>query len=98
VIAATLVEVPPTSTITPSPIRSVRSAPATEAAGPEYSVRAGAARNPLRSVAPPSPRITMTGQVTPAAATPASTTSAVRSAIGRIEALSAAVTVRYSSP
>ena len=41
--------------------RRERSAPATEAAGPEYSVRAGAARKPARSVAPPSPRITITG-------------------------------------
>ena len=38
-----------------------RNAPATEAAGPEYSVRAGARRKPARSVAPPSPRMTITG-------------------------------------
>ena len=34
-VAATLRDVPPTSTITPSPIRRVRRAPATDAAGPE---------------------------------------------------------------
>src|SRR3954452_24829951 len=58
-IADTFDDVPPTSTITASPMRSDRSAPATDAAGPEYSVRAGALRKPARSVAPPSPRITM---------------------------------------
>ena len=38
-MAATLVDVPPTSTMTPSSMRFDRSAPATDAAGPEYSVR-----------------------------------------------------------
>ena len=71
---------------------------ATEAAGPEYSVSAGARRNPGRSVAPPSPRMTITGAATPTEATPASTTSAVRRAMGRIEALRAPVSVRSSRP
>ena len=61
-------------------------------------MRAGAVRKPARSVAPPSPRITITGLAMPAAATPASTTSAVRRAMGRIEAFSAAVTARSSRP
>src|SRR5215468_6372153 len=51
--AATLVDVPPTSRMTPSVTLAYRSAPATDAAGPEYSVRTGAARKPSRSVAPP---------------------------------------------
>ena len=42
--------------------------------------------------------MTITGLLMPAAATPAPTTSAVRSAIGRIDALSAAVTARSSRP
>src|SRR5262249_58477533 len=58
--AATLVDVPPTSTMTPSVKPANRNAPATDAAGPEYRVRTGASRNPARSVAPPSPRITIT--------------------------------------
>ena len=61
-------------------------------------MRAGARRKPARSVAPPSPRITITGLETPTSATPRSTMSAVRSAIGMIEALIAAVTARSSSP
>ena len=77
-MAATFVDVPPISTTTPSAIWVNRSTPATEAAGPEYSVRAGSRRKPAMSVAPPSPRITMTGLSTPAAATPASTKPAVR--------------------
>ena len=84
--------------MTASPMVPVRSAPATDAAGPEYSVSAGARRKPARSVAPPSPRMTMTGAGTPTEATPAWTTSAVRRAIGRIEALRAPVSVRSSSP
>ena len=97
-IAATFDDVPPTSTMTASPTRSVRSAPATDAAGPEYSVRAGAFWKPARSVAPPSPRMTITGLWMPAAATPASTTRAVSVATGRIEAFNDAVTVRSSRP
>ena len=61
-------------------------------------MRAGARRKPARSVAPASPRITITGVWMPAAVTPSPTTSAVRSAIGAIEAFSAAVTARSSSP
>jgi len=41
---------------------------------------------------------TITGATTPAARTPSSTCCAVCKAIGRIDALSAAVTVRNSSP
>src|SRR5207245_2071055 len=40
-MAATFDDVPPTSTMTASPMAPVRSAPATEAAGPEYSASAG---------------------------------------------------------
>ena len=97
-MAATLVDVPPTSTMTPSSMRFDRSAPATEAAGPEYSVRAGARRKPARSVAPPSPRITMTGLLDAGTGDPVADDSAVRIAIGRIDALSAAVTARSSRP
>jgi hypothetical protein len=42
--------------------------------------------------------MTMTGAATPAASTPTATTSAVRSAMGRIDAFSAAVTARSSRP
>ena len=97
-IAATFVDVPPTSTITPSVIAPDRRAPATDAAGPEYSVLAGASRKPDRLVAPPSPRMTMTAAEMCASRTPRSTNSAVRTAIGRIEALTAAVTARNSRP
>src|SRR5215218_4929422 len=97
-IAATFVDVPPTSTTTAFATRARWSAPATDAAGPEYSVRAGALRKPARLVAPPSPRITMIEPRIPASSTPSSTTPAVRNAIGVIAALSAAVTVRSSSP
>ena len=58
-------------------------------------VRAGSPRGRWRHRrrASPSPRC-----LTPAPATPSPTTSAVRIAIGRIDALSAAVTARSSSP
>ena len=58
----------------------------------------GAALNPARSVAPPSLRITITGASMPAARTPSATNDAVLMAIGRIDAFSAAVTVRSSRP
>src|SRR3954468_21676613 len=84
--------------MTASSRRIVRNTPATDAAGPESNVRAGSRRRPVASIAPPSPRITMTGATTPAARTPSSTCCAVCNAIGRMDALSAAVTVRNSSP
>ena len=67
----------------PPPTGVWRSTPATDAAGPEYSARAGSRRSPAGSVAPPSPRMTMTGASMPAAATPRSTCSSVRTAIGQ---------------
>ena len=97
-IAATFVDVPPTSSTIASVTPVYRSAPATDAAGPEYSVRTGAELNPARSVAPPSLRMTITGAPMPAALTPSATNAAVLTAIGRIEALRAAVIVRSSSP
>src|SRR4051812_106758 len=97
-MAAMLVDVPPTSMTTASVMPVYLSAPATDADGPEYSVRTGAALNPARSVAPPSERITITGAVMPAARTPSATKEAVLMASGRIDAFSAAVTVRSSRP
>ena len=92
------VDVPPTSRTTASVTPVNRSAPATEADGPEYRVRTGAALNPSRSVAPPSLRMTITGASMPAALTPSATNDAVLTAIGRMDAFKAAVIVRSSSP
>src|SRR6476659_2688899 len=92
------VDVPPTSITTASVTPVWRRAPATDADGPEYSVRTGAAAKPARSVAPPSLRITITGAAMPAAATPSATNDAVLIASGRIDAFSAAVTARSSRP
>ena len=69
-IAATLVEVPPTSTMTPSVIAADRSAPATDAAGPEYSVLAGASRKPDKLGRPAVAAHHHHGAVMPASRTP----------------------------
>ena len=61
-------------------------------------MRTGAELKPVRSVAPPSLRITITGAVIPAAWTPSATNDAVDTAIGRIEEFNAAVIARSSSP
>ena len=61
-----LVLVPPTSKNTPPATRVCSSAPATLAAGPERTVEMGRARNAPMSDMPPSPRITISGALTPA--------------------------------
>jgi len=82
----------------PSESESWCSAAATPAAGPEPIVNDGAARKASRLIAPPSPRRTSSGTSIPASRRTPSTTRAVRSTTGRIDAFTAAETVRVSRP
>ena len=90
--------VPPHSRTMPSVRESWCSAAATPAAGPEPIVNDGAARKASRLIAPPSPRRTSSGTSMPASRRTPSTTRAVRSTTGRIDAFTAAETVRVSRP
>jgi hypothetical protein len=94
----TLELVPPHSSTMPSWRPSSCSAAATPAAGPLPIVNDGARRNASTLIAPPSPRSTSSGTSIPASRRTLSTTVAVRSTTGRIDALMAADTVRVSSP
>ena len=90
--------VPPHSRMIPSVSRSWCRAAATPAAGPDPIVRDGADRNESSDMEPPSPRRTSSGTSMSASRSTRSTTLAVRSTTGRIEALTAAETVRTSRP
>jgi hypothetical protein len=90
--------VPPHSTTIASERPSWCSAAATPAAGPEPIVKDGRRRNASTLIAPPSPRSTSSGTSSPDSRSASSTTDAVRSTMGRMLALTAALTVRISSP
>ena len=70
----------------------------TEAAGPDSMVSTGRFFISLISITPPSPRMIISGTVTPASRTEASVELAVSSILGRMEALMAAVRVRRVRP
>ena len=97
-IAATFVDVPPTSITIGVGDAGVAQRAGDRRRRSRVQRAHGRRLNPARSVAPPSLRMTMTGASMPAASTPSATNDAVLIAIGRIEALRAAVTVRSSSP